>query len=140
MVFVVAESQLLQLPTIKEKVDTNTKVKGESANFSAPKEKLAPKGTLKKGENEKSAPPSNSTSYEVIGQYKGSDLVGKKWVTTCNLLSPFFCLHTRDLRMLSILFFFHHVLDQLLWIKNEGIAFNLVMLGCWENMQLQTFV
>jgi hypothetical protein len=52
MVFIVSESWLSQLPTIKEKVDTNTKVKGESANFSAPKEKSAPKGTLKKGENE----------------------------------------------------------------------------------------
>ncbi|CAN5966669.1 unnamed protein product [Sphagnum jensenii] len=31
------------------------------------------------GENDKSPPPVDTTSYEVIGQYKGSDLVGKKY-------------------------------------------------------------
>ncbi len=80
MVLIVAESRLSQLPTIKTKVETSTKVKGDMANSGAPKDKSAPKhkGAVKKGENDESPPPVDTTSYEVIGQYKGSDLVGKK--------------------------------------------------------------
>jgi isoleucyl-tRNA synthetase len=81
MVLIVAESRLSQLPTIKTKVETSTKVKGDMTNSGAPKDKSAHKykGAVKKGENDKSPPPVDTTSYEVIGQYKGSDLVGKKY-------------------------------------------------------------
>ncbi|CAM6043693.1 unnamed protein product [Sphagnum compactum] len=81
MVLIVAESRLSQLPAIKTKVETSTKVKGDMANSGAPKDKSAPKykGAVKKGENDESPPPVDTTSYEVIGQYKGSDLVGKKY-------------------------------------------------------------
>jgi hypothetical protein len=80
LVLIVAESRLSQLPTIKTKVETSTKVKGDMANSGAPKDKSAPKykGAVKKGENDESPPPVDTASYEVIGQYKGSDLVGKK--------------------------------------------------------------
>jgi len=85
-VYIVAESRLSQLPSTKVKGDSNAQVKTDVPS-SAPKDKGAPKKGDKKGDKkaashgakDQTSAPVDSSTYEVLSQCKGSDLVGQKY-------------------------------------------------------------
>ena len=77
-----AESRLSQLPSAKAKGDTSAEVKAELPNGNSTKDKAAVKKGGKKGDShgakDDSTTPVDASTYVVIGQCKGADLVGKK--------------------------------------------------------------
>lgn len=81
-VYIVADSRLSQLPSAKAKGDTSAKVKAELPNGNSTKDKSAVKKGGKKGDShgakDYSTTPVDSSTYVVIGQCKGADLVGRK--------------------------------------------------------------
>jgi hypothetical protein len=96
----VAESRLSQLPSTKVKGDSNAQVKTDVPS-SAPKDKGAPKKGDKKGDKkaashgakDQTSAPVDSSTYEVLSQCKGSDLVGQKYGITTNFPSNLYSLH-----------------------------------------------
>lgn len=79
-VYIVAESRLSQLPSTKVKgASKEAKPKADAAP--APADKTVAKKGDKKGDKKGAEQPVSSVdsnTYDVIGQCKGSDLVGKK--------------------------------------------------------------
>ena len=90
-----AESRLSQLPSTKVKGDSNAQVKTDVPS-SAPKDKGAPKKGDKKaashGAKDQTSAPVDSSTYEVLSQCKGSDLVGQKYGITTNFPSHLYSL------------------------------------------------